>query len=207
MANPDFNPNFPDAKAWPGEGPPAHHNQPPLEDQVLLDFDEAVRAKRLDERIAEIMDSAERAPDEVKTADEAGSVGDLLALAKTAKQAVDAEREILNRPLLTAQRGLKGKADSLTGPMDKVIAPLRAALDAYVAAEAEVVVHGDLGARVGTHTVWEFEVFALAKLPLDIRKHPTVLEAINKVVRARIKDGARSIAGVKIWAAQKATVR
>jgi hypothetical protein len=199
---------FEGVKDWPSfEPPPAHHNQPPLEDQVLLDFDEAVRRNGLDERLCAIMDSAERAPKEITTADDAGSVGDLIALAKAAKQAVEDEREILNRPLLTAQRGLKGKADSLTGPMEKVIAPLRTALDAYVAAEDETVVHGDLGARVGTHTVWEFEVFALGRLPLDIRRHPTVLEAIDKVVRARIKAGARKITGVKIWATQKSTVR
>jgi len=206
--------HFSDLKPFPGAGevlPGSHHNQPPLEDQVLMDFEEAVHDKGLDVRVTEIIESAGRAPEEITTTAQAGGVGDLLALAKAAKLAVEAEREVLNRPLLTAQRGLKGRADGLVAPMDKAIAPLRERLDGYMAALAEeegkAVAHGDLGARVGARTGYEFKIVALAKLPKSIRQHPTVIEAIEKVIRGQSKAGERKIAGVEIWPAVKAAVR
>ena len=196
--------HFPDQKPFPAPLD-RHHNQPPLEDQVGMDFDEAVRAKGLDKRIDEIVDSANRAPVPI-TRDNAGAVGDLVAMAKEAEKAIEAEREVLNRPLLTAQRNLKARADGFVAPMQNAIALVRARLDEFVADEGTLV-RGDLGARVAASTKWEFEISDYSKLPLAIRKHPTVMEAISKVIRAQIKGGERKIAGVKIWPATQASVR
>lgn len=196
---------FPDVKPFPEATLDRHHNQPPLEDQVGMEFDEAVRAEGLDQRVAEIAASAERAPDPI-TPDNAGAVGDLVKMAGDAEKAIEAEREKLNRPLLTAQRSLKAKADNLVAPMHAAITVVRARLDEFAAAEG-VLVRGDLGARVAAQTEWKFEVTDFAKLPIAIRKHPTVLEAINKVIARQIKAGERKIAGVKIWPATKASVR
>jgi hypothetical protein len=44
-------------------------------------------------------------------------------------------------------------------------------------------------------------------LPLAIRRHPNVMEAIEKVIRGMVRAGERKIAGVRIWASAKASVR
>ena len=205
MANPDFNPNFPDAKQWPDAPAPMGHNQPPLDMAVVHDFDEAISVKGLHHRIAEIAEAAKRAPD-ITDGESAGAVGDLVAEAKAATEAVKAEREVLNRPLLDAQRSLKSRADALLMPMDLPIGELRHKLDAYMAENQEVA-HGDMGTRVGARTTWEFEITSLTALPLSIRRHPAVIEAMEKVVRGLIKAGTRKIAGVKIWPIHKAAIR
>ena len=140
---------FPDVKPFPADetAPDQHHNEPPLEERLTMQFDDALYRKGLPSRVAEITDAATRAPDPITGDDDAGAVGDLLAQAKAARAAVDAEREVLNRPLLNAQRALKGKADGLVLPMDKVLAPLRERLDAFMGA-SDTPVHGDMGARV-----------------------------------------------------------
>ncbi|PYJ10766.1 MAG: hypothetical protein DMF06_05015 [Verrucomicrobia bacterium] len=196
---------FPDMPDWPDKAPPPMgHNAPPLEERLTLEFEEALRVKGLDARVAEITAAAGRAPD-VTDEDAAGKVGDLLAQAKEAAKAVEAEREVLNRPLLNAQRTLKAKADGLVAPMRVAMIPLQDKLDEFMADHATV--HGDMGARVGSKESWEFKVVDFGKLPKSIRTHPTVLEAIDKVIRALVKSGERKIAGVQIWPVTKANVR
>ena len=69
------------------------------------------------------------------------------------------------------------------------------------------VVHGDYGARVGMRAVWLHSFESVRKLPTNVLQHPTVTEAINKVLAQRIRGGEREIAGVKIWPEQMASVR
>lgn len=197
---------FPETKPWPldeGLPPPMGHNQPPLEERILLDFDEAVRTKGLDAKAREIIEAAGRAPP-VDSDEAAGAVGDLVAMAGEVGKAVEAEREVLNRPLLNAQRAMKGRADALTNPMRIAVIPLREALDDYMAEHQPV--HGGM-ARVGAREVWDFKVNDYSRLPLSIRRHPTVLEAIDKVIRGMVKSGERKIAGVQIFPQTKSTVR
>jgi hypothetical protein len=52
-----------------------------------------------------------------------------------------------------------------------------------------------------------FKIVDAAKLPLAVRRHPLVCEAMEKVVRAMVKGGERKIAGVKIFPVTKSTVR
>jgi hypothetical protein len=128
-------------------------------------------------------------------------------MARAAKEAVEAERETLNRPLLTAQRSLKAKADGFVGPMHAKISDLGARLDAFMDSHPEAV-RGDYGARVGTRETWEFKVESWAKLPFAIRRdHPDVIAAIDKVIRHLVRGGTRKIAGVRIWSTKKANVR
>jgi len=202
-------PQFDDLKPWPSDEIEAagliHHNQPPLEDQVLIDFDTALRLNGLDKRLIEITEAATDRP-EIDTHDKAGAAGDLIAMARAASEKVNAEREALNRPLLTAQRSLKAKADALLAPMGAALATVQASLDAYMAQHPEPV-RGDYGARVGTKTSWHFEIESFAKLPKSIRQHDDVIAAIEKVIRARIRGGEHEIAGVRIWSDQTAVVR
>ena len=198
-------PPFEGVTEWPEAPPPMGHNNPPLEMSVTQEFDEAIARKGLARRIAELTAAAARAPD-ITDADSAGAVGDLVAEAKAATEAVGAEREVLNRPLLDAQRGLKSRADGLLAPMAKPVGELRAALDAYMA-EHQDIAHGEMGTRVGARAEWKFEIVDAGKLPLAIRRHPEVMAAMEKVIRAQVRAGARKIAGVKIWSIAKATVR
>jgi hypothetical protein len=198
-------PTFDDLKPWP-ETAERHHNQPPLEVRITDDFDQALEQRGLFARIAEIIANADKAPDAIRNPEDAGKAADLCVMARTAKEQVEAERELLNRPLLVSQRALKSKADSTVQPMDDSIAVLKAKLDAFVDATGEKVT-GDYGAKVSSRTDWLFEVVDFQKLPLAIRRHPTVLEAIDKVVRAQVRGGARAIPGVNIWSETKAAIR
>jgi hypothetical protein len=202
-------PEFPDAPAWPDPmeagGPDPKHNQPPLEDQIVLDFEDALAVRGLDVRARDIMAAAERAP-AIDCRDSAGKAGDLISAGRAVKAEIEAERETLNRPLLNAQRTLKAKADATLTPMDSALGGLKARLDAYIAS-TQAVVRGDYGARVGAKTEWHFEITDPAKLPLAIRRHPAVVEAMEKVIRGQVRGGARSISGVRIWSAKKANVR
>lgn len=257
---------FPDAKPFPGEEQIRAHdpkdNRPPLEEQVLMDFEEELRAKGLDARVAELLASAGRVPD-IDSTEIAGKVGDLCKQARVAEQAVEAVRETQNRPILNAQRALKGRADSIIGPLQTAITEVRGRLNKFIAdedakareaqrradeearriqgateaerqriadeaaaegrkiTEAELppvpvveaatiekpVARGDMGARVGTVTVWSHKVVSVRKLPNAVLNHPTVLEAIDKVLRGRLRGGERQISGVEIWSEQKASVR
>ena len=258
---------FDDVKPWPsqepaGEAHDRHHNQPPLEDRVLMDFEEELRSKKLDARVAELLASAGRVP-EITDADIAGKVGDLCKQARAACDAVEAVRETQNRPILNAQRALKGRADSIIAPLQTKIREVRIRLDKYVADEAErvrlarlrseeesrrireaaeaerqrianeaaeagrtvseeelpaipevapapieaPVARGDMGARVGTRTVWHHEIESVRQLPDRILKNQRVIEALDKVIAAEIRGGAREIKGARIWSTQEASVR
>jgi hypothetical protein len=198
---------FDDLKPWPADpGADRHHNQPPLEDRIRMEFDDALAAKGLDARVAEIIASADKAPAEIISPGEAGMAADLVAMARDAKQAIEAEREALNRPLLIAQRSLKAKADGVVAPMEAAVAAVRDRLDAYVAG-TDAPALGDYGAKASARETWEFQIEDYSKLPRDIRRHPEVLEAMAKVVARAVRGGARKIAGVRIYPKTKAMVR
>lgn len=241
---------FPDAPAWPGKEPERdqrYDNQPPLEERVVMEFEDQLRDDKLTARIAEITESAKRVP-EITGQDIAGKVGDLIAMARTCRKEVENRREAHNRPLLNAQRALKGRQDSLLGPMEDALSAVKRRLDAFMAEErrkadearraaeeaarkaqqaireAEVddryiepiapasvpepVARGDLGARVGTRTIWHHErTVPVAKLPKQILENEKVLAAIDQVIGAAIRSGTREIKGVRIWSEQVADVR
>lgn len=195
---------FDDLKPFPGDA--RHHNEPPLDARVLIDFDDALRERGLVERVAEIIRSADEAPGTIISPEDAGKAADLVKMARVAAEQVEAERELLNRPLLVAQRSLKAKADGFVAPMKAAVSVVSDKLDEYVAAN-DVPALGDYGAKATARETWDFKVVDYAKLPVAIRRHPTVLEAIDKVIRAQVRGGARQIAGVHIFAATKAVVR
>lgn len=195
---------FEDVKPWPDEID-RHHNEPPLVDRLLVDFDSNVRLHGLDQRVRELTASAARAP-VVDSAETCGKAGDLVAAARAAKEKVEAERAELNEPLATATKALKARADALVAPLDVVMADVQASLDAYMADHPDKV-RGDYGALVSAKTQWRGEIVDFAKLPLTIRRHPDVVAAAEKVVRAMVRGGEREIPGCKIWPETTATVR
>jgi hypothetical protein len=198
-------PAFPDLKPWPEGAPPADHNQPPLEARILIDFEEALHRRGLDYRAADIEASLGRAPEKITTREEAGAAGDLIAAARTLETEIKAERETLTRPLLAGQKALIARANGILEPIETGAVALRVRLDSFM--DSQEPVHGEHGARVGTKTEWLFEIEDLAKLPLVIRRHPSVIEAMEKVIRGQVRGGLRAMPGVRIWSVAKANVR
>ena len=222
-----------------------HDNSPPLEERLLMDFSEALAGAGITQRVDNIIASAGRAPP--CTSDTiAGQIGDLVKMARVAQTDVEAERERLNRPILTAQRSLKAKADGIVEPMGDAISVLKTSLNSYMAEESrkaavaqrianeeadaarkqaeakaslpeyavrveaahvpEPIARGDLGARVGTKTVWKHKIASVRQLPDAILKNEKVIEALDKVIAAQIRGGTRTIKGVEIWDEQVANV-
>jgi hypothetical protein len=244
-------PDWPEQKLSSGRDA-KHDNQPPLEERILLDFqDDLDRAssdggKSISERVAELLASAQRAP-AIDSQAIAGKVGDLIKQTSDVSKRIENVRESHNRPLLNAQRALKAKADGIFAPLANEIAKLRQSLTTFMAeetrkadearraAEAEArrlqeearakaepnephapiepekveapVARGDLGARVGTRTVWKHEIESVRQVPDRLLKHPKVLDALNIVIAAEIRGGCREIKGVKIWSEHEASVR
>jgi hypothetical protein len=124
---------FEGVPAWPGEETPPdrHHNAPPLEERIAMEFEDQLRDDRLLQRIEDLTASAGRAPDTIDESS-AKQIGDLLAMARACRKEVEGRREIHNRPLLNAQRALKGRADALLQPMDAAMNALKTRLDDWM---------------------------------------------------------------------------
>lgn len=289
-------------------------NMPPLEESILMDFDAALRDRegllaRIDEMEAKANSTQPCTNDE-----SAGRMGDFIKMANTAAKAVEEEREKLNRPLLTAQRALKGRADYYSGRAMDAGRKVRALLDPYLedkerqrraeiarqaeierqaaaerqriideanakaareaeaerqrlqaiadaeaakerarlqaiederaAAEAreaekvEVVaeqivveaepvyvpelepeyvssapakapLRGDYGTTVSTKETWHVEVVNIRQIPDTFLKHPSVLEAVQKVIGPLVRpaNGLREIKGCRIYSTIGSAVR
>lgn len=287
---------FNDVKPWPKADPNPRAaiggNNPPIEESIVLDFEEALRSREgLIERIAAMEDKAAD-PKPCTNADTAGRYGDFIKMTGAAVKVIEEEREKLNRPLLTAQRSLKAKADSYSARAAAAGAKVRAQLDVYLAdqekkrraeaariaeeerkaeaerqriiaeanrkaaeaAEAErqrlqkieddraaaeareaaVVevapepvfvpepepvfassaptkgpIRGDYGTAVSTIETWDVEVLNIRQVPDAYLKHPTVLEALEKVIRPQVrgKNGLREIKGCRIFSKLGSAVR
>ena len=137
-------PEFAGVPDWPEPNVRAldrHDNQPPLEERILLDFQEDLdrpqsdTGKSISQRVAELLESAQKAP-AIDSDTVAGKVGDLCKMASDVSKRIEAEREKHNRPLLNAQRSLKAKADGIYAPLAAEIARLRTGLNAFMAEQA-----------------------------------------------------------------------
>lgn len=112
-------------------------NRPPIDEQVVIDLAEALAAEGLTARISDLIASAGRAPN-ITSPEIAGRYADLIKQMVAAGKAVEAEREKLNRPLLTAQRALKGRADAIVAPLKDAEMTARAKVDQYDREQAEI---------------------------------------------------------------------
>ena len=111
-------------------------NNPPIEEQVVLDLAEALSEAGLTSRIDALIASAGRAP-EITSHEIAGRYADMIKQMSAAGKAVEAEREKFNRPLLNAQRALKGRADAIIAPLSEAERGARAKVKRFDDAEAE----------------------------------------------------------------------
>lgn len=130
---------FEDVQPWPEAKArdPRYDNQPPLEERVMLDFEEELEREGVKARIQELCESAGRVPAITDDAI-AGKVGDLCKLARDVEKRVNDAREKHNRPLLNAQRSLKGKADGLLHPLLVAVSDVRTRLNTFMAEQARI---------------------------------------------------------------------
>lgn len=108
-------------------------NNPPLEERTIMEFDANLREHDgLFDRIdAYVKHAAAAGP--CLSDDDAGRYGDFVRQTASTCKVIDDEREILNRPLLTAQRQLKSRADSYRERAATAGAYVRGLLDVYLA--------------------------------------------------------------------------
>lgn len=118
--------------------PPRTHNNPPLEETIVMEFDANLREHDFDliARIDEIETKA-AAAGPCFDADTAGRYGDTVKAAVAATRLIESERETLNRPILNAQRALMGRAKSYTERLGVAERRIRSHLDAYTEREKQ----------------------------------------------------------------------
>lgn len=130
---------FTDAPAWPDspqQRDSRFDNEPPLEERIMLEFEEALERDGITARVAELLESASRCPPVIADEAVAGKAGDLCKLARDVEKRINDAREKHNRPLLNAQRALKGKADGVFAPLATAVANIRSALNHYMAEQS-----------------------------------------------------------------------
>lgn len=112
-------------------------NNPPIDEQIVIDLAEALAADGLTTRISDLIAAAGRAP-AITSPDIAGRYADLIKQMVAAGKAVEAQRETLNRPLLNAQRALKGRSDAITAPLKDAETEARGKVSRYDAEQAAI---------------------------------------------------------------------
>lgn len=280
---------FPEIKAFPSNPRVViGDNRAPIDQQVVIDFNEELESEGIISRIRQLSDKGSVAP-ECKDADAAGRYAETVRQIVAERKAVEAGREKLNRPLLTAQRALKGRADAVIAPLEPAEKNLRSKIKAFhdaesakaaeaariaaeerrkvekaaeeerqrlqaiadaeaqkerdrlqaiederaasagkeaaiVIVEAAVVevaptfvpevepaeaitIQGEYGAKVGTTTTWKHEIVSVRQLPDNILKNEKVIDALNKVIGAQVRGGAREIKGCRIYSETGIAIR
>jgi hypothetical protein len=263
-------------------------NNPPIDEQIVIDLTEALAVEGLTARIEDLIAAAGRAPD-ITSADVAGRYADLIKQMVAAGKAVEAQREKLNRPLLNAQRALKGRADAIMAPLKDAENAARGKVSAYDREQAEIerqarikreaeerkareeaeaerrrlqaiadeearrerarlqaiederaaaekreaeqveieaavvavevayapatpepartAIQGDMGAKVARVTTWHHRILSVRQLPNSILTHAKVIEALDKVIAAQVRSGAREIKGCEIYSETSTAIR
>lgn len=138
-------------------------------------------------------------------------VGPLLRAVDNVRRQLDAfmaeQRRIAEEARRKAEeeaRKAREAAEAAAAESDAEAAPV---VEVTPAPVEQPVVRGDYGARVGTRTEWHHEIQSVRQLPDSILKHPTVIEALDKVILGLVRGGTREIKGCRIWSEQKAAVR
>jgi hypothetical protein len=129
---------FEGVKPFPGaasqaSAAPIGHNKPPLDESVLIDFDQELRSiPGLVARIEQLIERGSAAGP-CETEEMAGRYGDYAKMVRDAIQRIEGLRETHNRPLLNAQRALKAKSDGMVNKLQEAANRVRKHLDAFMA--------------------------------------------------------------------------
>lgn len=132
---------FTDVKPFPAAAPNPRavmgDNKPPLEESVVAEFLEGLLADN--DVLARIKSLTDKGLTALPCNDEetAGKYADFVKMCVAAAKRVEAERETHNRPMLNAQRALKGRADSILAPLGKAEANVRAQISAFATAQRQ----------------------------------------------------------------------
>jgi len=110
-------------------------NNPPLDERIIMDFNEALSREGIAQRLHDLIQRGMQAGT-CNTAEAAGRYADFVRMAAAEAKALESERDKLNRPLLNAQRALKGRQDALLTPLNNEVKKIRGFIDTYRAEEA-----------------------------------------------------------------------
>lgn len=126
-------------------------------------------------------------------------------------QEQEARRRAEQRAADEAARRLREEQERITREVEQetgvAVAPAPAPT---FAPPPKAIVRGDLGSAVSARTVWKHErLVPIAKLPKSILENAQVVEAVDKVIAAMVRNGARnpSIKGVNIFETTAAQIR
>lgn len=183
-------------------------NNPPLDESIIADFLEALRncdGQDLTQRVDNLIARAE-ATTECKDADAAGRLGDGIAMMRALAQAIEAEREKLNRPLLTAQRALKAKADSFTERLNTASARLRMLINAWQNEENKRLAAERAAADEAARAAQRAALQAAADAPHGAAPEVVVTPAVVEAPVARGDYGAK-VGSQTVWKHEILSVR
>lgn len=68
-------------------------------------------------------------------------------------------------------------------------------------------IQGDMGAKVARVTTWHHRIVSVRQLPDSILKHAKVIEALDKVIAAQVRQGTRELKGCEIFSETGTAIR
>jgi hypothetical protein len=107
-------------------------NRPPLSETVLMEFDANLREHDgLIERIGELEAKAGLL-NTCESDEDAGKIGDTIRICSAMVKTIEAEREVVNRPMIDARAALKARADGYSNRLEQASGKIRLIMDAYL---------------------------------------------------------------------------
>jgi hypothetical protein len=135
-------------------------------------------------------------------ADIRGRVDKWLAAEEARRREEERRAQEEERRLREEQQRIAAEREAATGqpaePRVEISAP---------APPPRPMARGDYGARVGTRQAFPHKIISVRQLPDRILNNIRVKEAIDKVIAAEIRNGAREIKGVEITPVVTSTIR
>ncbi len=144
------------------------------------------------------------------------AIGDAYAEEKAAKERAEAQaRADKLRKEEEARQELARKAEEAGRAKTAVNHEAKAEIAALQAAEAEAIANApaaelvrtqtDSGMTMSAKTPWDFEITDYDKIPLDNLRPYFKRDDVEKALRFAVRQGARQIPGVRVFAVTKAT--
>ena len=129
---------FTDVPAWPEQAPVADagpgHNNPPLEDRIKAEFEDALTKDRPDfmVKFADILGANERIKP-VENDDQLANLGTLKKIIRAAIQHIDAVHKTVKEPWLAGSRAVDSEKKRLADQLAPMVANLDNHMNRYVA--------------------------------------------------------------------------
>lgn len=164
---------------------PRGHNNPPLEESLVMEFDANLREHDFDliARIDELEAKA-KAAGPCYDAETAGRYGDAVKAAVAAIRVIDSERELLNRPILTAQRALMARATFYKERLETAEKRIRGHLDAFTEREKQKRIEAE---RERQRVIDEANAKAAREAEAERQRQQAIADAAAAKERARLQ--------------------